>query len=69
MKFRKAEQQETCSHCARFVNDPLELQRSFPGIHALSSMYGSTRGRSGICLVRETFQDPIPACDEFRPRS
>ena len=29
---------------------------------------GSTRGRAGICLARQTFQDPEPACPEFQPR-
>jgi hypothetical protein len=50
------------------VDDPEELERAFPGILALSSGQGSTRGRCGICLVLDTFQDPIPACPEFRAR-
>ncbi|HQU34479.1 MAG TPA: hypothetical protein PLB88_09200 [Thermoanaerobaculaceae bacterium] len=35
---------------------------------ALSSAYGSTRGRAGVCAITERFQDPQPACREFMPR-
>jgi hypothetical protein len=60
--------QDTCCACRHFVDDPEELERAFPGILALSSGQGSTRGRCGICLVHDTFQDPIPVCPEFRAR-
>jgi hypothetical protein len=50
------------------VNDPQALERSFIGIGALSSAFGSTRGRAGICLKKSTFQDPEPLCPAFEPR-
>ena len=58
----------TCADCRHFNNDPEALEKSFPGILALSSPYGSTRGRAGICAVRDTFQDPEAACSEFEGR-
>jgi hypothetical protein len=69
MNFRKAASEPTCAVCAYFLDDPLELERAFPGTIALSSAYGSTRGRSGICTLRNTFQDPIPACPDYLARS
>lgn len=58
----------TCEQCRYFDDDPEALERSFPGILVLSSTYGSTRGRAGICTVRDTFQDPETACSEFECR-
>jgi len=40
----------------------------FPGILILSSTYGSTRGRAGVCGIDQTFHDPEPACPEFDPK-
>lgn len=59
----------TCCSCRYFEDDPHRLEAALTGILALSSTYGSTRGRAGICSVRGTFQDPEPACPEFQPRS
>jgi hypothetical protein len=58
----------TCAECRLFIDDPQQLERMFPGILVLSSCYGSTRGDSGVCTVRDTFQVPEPGCDDFRPR-
>ena len=55
----------TCAECAEFVDDPGELEASFVGMTALSSAYGSSRGRAGVCRVLDTFQDPSPACPAF----
>jgi hypothetical protein len=59
--------QPTCGSCRHFVSDPQALERCFVGIGALSSAFGSTRGRAGICLMESTFGDPGPACASFEP--
>ena len=59
----------TCAQCASFSDEPSEIERAFAGMTALSSAYGSTRGRAGVCAVSERFQDPQPACGEFVPRA
>ena len=51
-----------------FVDDPDEIERVFTGIGALSSAYGSTRGRAGICLVDFGFRDPRGGCRDFHLR-
>jgi hypothetical protein len=56
-----------CLSCRLFVDRADELERAFPGLTILSSARGSTRGRAGICLARQTFQDPEPACSHFQP--
>jgi hypothetical protein len=58
----------TCSECARFTDDALEIEAIFVGMTALSSAYGSTRGNAGICSVTDVFQNPVPACSEFLPK-
>lgn len=57
----------TCGSCLHFVNEPQALERNFIGISALSSAFGSTRGRAGICLKDSTFRDPEPVCRAFEP--
>ncbi len=51
------------------MDDPHQLERAFPGILVLSSCYGSARGDSGICRLRDTFQYPESACRHFEARS
>jgi hypothetical protein len=65
---RRDEKLGDCTSCQLFVDDPEELEHALPGLTILSSARGSTRGRAGICLARHTFQDPEPACPEFRLR-
>jgi hypothetical protein len=61
---------KSCRHCARFVDDPAVIEREFPGINILGSMYASVRGSAGICREFDRFMDPIPAaeCQAFVPR-
>jgi hypothetical protein len=54
-----------CASCVRFLSDPAAIERCFPGMRALSSAWGSTRGNAGICLITERFHDPIAACAEY----
>jgi hypothetical protein len=58
----------TCETCSWFRDDPRDLERAFAGITALSSAYGSTRGRAGVCGVDDSFRDPGAACAEYRAR-
>ena len=57
-----------CGGCRHFMDDPADLEKVFVGIGALSSAWGSTRGRAGICAKDDSFHDPIPACSEFETR-
>lgn len=56
---------QTCKGCKHFSDDPHELEKMFPSILILSSTYGSTRARAGICAIDQTFHDPEPACPDF----
>lgn len=60
----------TCSHCVHFEDDPEHLEHLWEGINIVSSTYGTTRGNSGICAVKETFHYPRPAewCEDFELR-
>jgi hypothetical protein len=59
----RALNEKNCQHCARFVDDPAVIEREFPGIKILGSMYASVRGSAGICREFDRFMDPIPAAD------
>jgi hypothetical protein len=60
----------TCRHCSRFADDPAAIEREFPGLTILGSVYASVRGSAGICRELDRFVDPIPAadCPSFMPR-
>jgi len=55
----------TCRDCKYFHNDPSWLERELPGLNALSSAYGSTRGENGICTKRDIYLSPIKKCRHF----
>ncbi len=64
----RCEPTATCAQCTLFEDEPSALERVLTGMSALSSAYGSTRGRAGVCAVSGRFHDPLPACLEFAPR-
>ena len=55
----------SCRACRFFFDDPLLLEAELPGIGALSSAFGSTRGNAGICEQTGRFHDPLPPCEDF----
>lgn len=59
---------KTCCGCRLFEDDPRQLERVFPAILVLSSWYGSTRGDSGLCTLKNTFQNPEAGCRFFEAR-
>jgi len=59
----------SCRDCRHFCDDPSRLEEMFTGMIILSSAYGSTRARAGVCAVDGRFHDPEPACPEYLPRS
>jgi hypothetical protein len=59
--------EQTCRDCRYFNNDPAFLEREFPGLNALSSAYGSTRGENGICGKRDLYLSPVTRCKDFEP--
>ncbi len=60
---------KSCAQCRHFCDDPQELESLFEGILILSSAYGSTRGRAGVCAIHQRFHDPEAACEDFVDRS
>lgn len=66
----RAQAARNCRNCARFVDDPAVIERAFPGLNILGSVYASVRGSAGICREFDRFMDPISAneCPSFVPR-
>lgn len=62
--------EETCQHCAHFVDDPAFIEAEFPNLTMLGSAYSSARGDAGICQKLDLFLDPMLAkhCPSFGPR-
>jgi len=54
-----------CAVCRHFDTDPVRLERRLPGLSALSSAYGTTRGRDGICIQHDRLAPPTALCTQF----
>jgi hypothetical protein len=59
----------TCRDCKYFNNDPDWLEQALPGLNALSSAYGATRGENGICTKHDIFLSPEKQCRDFEVQS
>jgi hypothetical protein len=57
-----------CAACRHFDTDPARLERRLPGLSALSSAYGTTRGRDGTCLRHDRLVPPTALCNHFAVR-
>ena len=54
-----------CSQCRYFSDNPAEIEKTFPGLNALSSAYGSVRADAGICSRHDLFLTPRHQCGDF----
>jgi hypothetical protein len=62
---------QTCQHCAHFIDDPAVIETEIPGLTSFGSAYSSARGDAGICREFDRFMDPLMArdCPSFEARS
>jgi hypothetical protein len=58
----------SCGTCRHFENAPQEIERHYPGMTAMSSAYGSTRGEDGICALRGLHVPITDCCADFQDR-
>ncbi len=59
----------TCAHCAHFDDDAESFEKTFPGILALSSGGGDTKGDQGICNFHQQMVNPHLSCADFHKKS
>jgi len=57
-----------CAACRHFDTDPERLERRVPGLSALGSAYGTTRGQDGACLHHDRLVPPTALCNQFAVR-
>lgn len=57
---------ETCLNCLYFKNDPSWLEKELPGLNALSSAYGASRGENGICTKKNIYLSPVKKCKDYK---
>lgn len=56
---------EKCLGCRFFDNNPVSIERGFPGLNSLSSAYASVRAESGICSRLDRFISSNYGCTYF----
>lgn len=59
-------QEPTCASCAFFEDDPQAFEDAFPGILALSSGQGTTKGDQGLCRIHARMVTPGLTCDRHK---
>jgi len=57
-----------CGNCRHFIDDSVAFERELPGILALSSAAGDTRGDQGLCRVHSRLLTPGLTCERFQAR-
>jgi hypothetical protein len=58
-----------CRDCRHFIDDAETIERELPGILALSSAAGDTRGDQGLCRIHDRLLMPHMSCDLFAERT
>jgi hypothetical protein len=59
---------QVCGSCRHFIDDAASFERELPGILALSSGAGDTRGDQGLCRIHNQLLTPGLTCDQFEAR-
>jgi hypothetical protein len=61
---------KNCLDCARFFDQPADIEARIPNLTLLGSAYASVRGSAGVCEFLGRFMDPVPAssCAGFTRR-
>ena len=57
-----------CGNCRFFIDDPVAIERALPGLLALSSGQGDSRGDQGLCEIHDRYLVPRMTCTRFEPR-
>jgi hypothetical protein len=56
-----------CENCRHFQNDPVALEKTYPGLSALSSAFASVRAQDGICSRHDLYLPAWDHCRDFAP--
>lgn len=58
-----------CGNCRYFDDDPVRFEQALPGLLALSSGGGDTKGDQGLCARHDRMVAPQLTCGDFAPLS
>jgi len=59
---------ETCQRCIHFENNPAVIEKTYPGLTAMSSGYASVRHRDGLCSRNDIYLSAGDSCPHFTAR-
>jgi hypothetical protein len=57
-----------CRDCTHFQNDPVCIEKSDPGLTAMSSGFASVRDQDGFCNYNQLYLSARDICPHFAPR-
>jgi hypothetical protein len=66
-KVRPAAGRDACASCRFFSSDATALDRQFPGLRTLGSVYGSVRAHDGLCTRHARYLSAASRCDDYAP--
>ena len=64
----RADSAGQCLDCRHFCNDPVVIERTFPGLTAMGSAYADVRANDGLCARHGVYLGLNNGCAEFDPQ-
>jgi hypothetical protein len=58
----------SCQGCAHFQNDPVMIEKAYPGLTTMSSGFASVRDKDGLCNYNQLYLSARDSCKNFKPR-
>jgi hypothetical protein len=55
----------TCADCVHFQNDPVALEKAWPGLTSMSSGFASVRAQDGLCDLHALYLSNRDGCGDF----
>lgn len=54
-----------CEKCTYFENDPVLIEKAYPGLTVMSSGFASVRDRDGFCNYNQLYLSARDSCSHF----
>lgn len=54
-----------CQECIYFQNDPVKIEKAWPGLTIMSSGFASVRDRDGFCSYHQLYLSARDGCPRF----
>jgi hypothetical protein len=68
IQFINSRSKAICQNCAHFQNDPVLIEKAYPGLTIMSSGFASVRDQDGLCNYNQLYLSARDSCPHFASR-